>query len=134
MCRAEMTIKAGRESQMTNSAGRIVRWAWRYLTFAAWADGFSDLSPADRQRRRASWPGWRRSIRPIGLTSYWLGVVYFTANSDHRKTLTFVALYGAWIAVWLTCALIGLADRRRYRRLRRQGPARLSRYSRQRAE
>jgi hypothetical protein len=50
-------------------AGRLRRWASRrrhYLLFEAWT--FS--RPADAERRRATWPPWRRAIRPVGYVAF----------------------------------------------------------------
>jgi hypothetical protein len=106
-------------SWVTGAIKRVARYAWRYLTFAAWTDTWSELSPAERGQWRASWPAWRRAVRPVGVTIFWVGGVYFVANADHRKTVAFVSIYLLWIAIWLTCAVIGLVDRRRIRRARR---------------
>jgi hypothetical protein len=109
-------------SRVTGAIKRVARYVWRYLTFAAWTDTWSELSPAERVQWRASWPAWRRAVRPVGVTIFWVGAVYFGANSDRPKTIAFVSIYLLWIAIWLTCAVIGLVDRRRIRR-GRQAPA-----------
>jgi hypothetical protein len=106
-------------SRVSGATKRAARSVWRYLTFAAWTDAWSELSPAERAQWDASWPAWRRAVRPVGVASFWLGLAYFVVNADHRKTVLFVSLYVVWIAIWLTCAVIGLVGWRRLRRARR---------------
>lgn len=80
--------------------------------------------PAIAIRRRASWPVWRRAVRPVGYAAWVLLAVatMFThaswAEAGAAQRAFFVALY----VVMGVCVLIGLIDRLRARYAARNTP------------
>ncbi len=72
-------------------------------------DSWSPLSVTERAERYATWPTWRRSVRPVGVDLYWAGVIWFTTHADH-KTTALIVTYVVWAALMLTFAAVGIRD------------------------
>lgn len=90
-----------------------------YLLFERW----TLLEPDAMLRRRATWPRWRRMLRPIGATVWWLGVVVnvVVPRSDGARVGTWQFALGlVMTTVLVVCIVAGTGlewrDRRRERR------------------
>jgi hypothetical protein len=84
-------------------ASRLRRWASRrryYLLFEAWT--FS--RPADAERRRATWPPWRRAIRPVGYVAFLLSNIAYLVPHPVR-----LAIGIPFLAVTVFCIVFGSA-------------------------
>jgi hypothetical protein len=97
------------------SPGRA--WARRYLLFEGWT--WSDSETA--ARRRASWPTWRRAVRPIGAVAYWVGwaVALILQPSWRTPDAPLRAFYIALYVIVGGCVLLGIIDGFRQRRIDR---------------
>src|SRR5262245_51567518 len=83
-------------------------WARRYLLFENWTWSDSDAGA----RRRASWPTWRRAVRPIGAVAYWAGwaVALFLQPSWCTAGAPLRAFYIALYVIIGGCVLFGIVD------------------------
>lgn len=93
----------------------------RYFLFEGWTWD----KPSVVEQRRASWPRWRRAVRPVGALAWWttvvLGAVY---NNDwQRVPLVGQVLCSIFAAVAAGCVILGVIDGLRWRRrARTTGP------------
>lgn len=78
-----------------------------YLLFERW----TLIDPDEMRRRRASWPTWRRMLRPVGATLWWLGIVLGWVlpafNEFHPWSPTFV-LGLVMLSIIAICVLLGI--------------------------
>lgn len=82
--------------------------ARRYLLFEGWTWSDSDTAA----RRRASWPTWRRAVRPIGAVAYWVGwaVALILQPSWRTADGPLRAFYIALYVIVGGCVLLGIID------------------------
>lgn len=89
----------------------------RYFLFESWT--LSD--PDTAARHRASWPAWRRAIRPIGAAVWWTGAVIGLLLQPTWRTMS--APYRACAIFSLVilggCVVFGAIDGFRQRRIDR---------------
>lgn len=82
-----------------------------YLLF----ERFTLIEPDEMRRRRARWPTWRRMLRPVGATLWWLGVILGWAIPD--VTFTGVLALVMVVGLSVVCVVLGIGlewrDRRR---------------------
>lgn len=87
-----------------------------YLLFDRW----TLIDPREMRSRRASWPVWRRLLRPVGATVWFLGVVLgwvlpgFTDFSPWSATFVLGLALSGLIVVCVVLG-IGLEWRDRHR-------------------
>jgi hypothetical protein len=67
-------------------------------------EAYSFTDPDVIDRWRGTWPSWRRAVRPIGATAWWLGVVDGFIF-DHGGPTYIRIILGA---VMTTCVAIGV--------------------------
>jgi hypothetical protein len=87
-----------------------------WLLFERW----TLIDPDEMRRRREGWPTWRRALRPVGATLWWIGIVLgwvLPGFTDFNPwTLSFVLGF-AMIACIAVCVAVGTSlewrDRRR---------------------
>ena len=84
----------------------------RYVLFESWAP-----SPG----RRAQWPTWRRMVRPVGATAWWLtgalGVI--TGASGRAAFFGYYGVFSILTVFYLGCVAFGFVDAVRWRRAHR---------------
>jgi hypothetical protein len=90
----------------------LTRWARRYFLFENWTWD----EPGLAARRRASWPAWRRAVRPVGAGAWWSAVVLGLILGSDRKPLWIFVLGSVSVSLALACALFGIVDGARQRR------------------
>ncbi len=79
--------------------------ARRYLLF----EDFTLIDPDEMRRRREHWPAWRRGLRPVGATIWWLGVVLgwvLPSYNGHGNALFVLGL--AITGVFVACIALGV--------------------------
>ena len=91
--------------------------ARRYVLFENWT--WSD--PDTAARRRASWPAWRRAIRPIGAAAYWAcAIAGLVLDPSWRTAGTPLrVLIIAGLVIVGACVVFGTVDGFRQRRIDR---------------
>lgn len=91
----------------------IIRWARRYFLFENWTWD----QPQVAARRRASWPRWRRAVRPVGAVAWRMGVALGLAfEPDNSAPLAVYVIGSLLVSVAICCALFGIVDGIRQRR------------------
>ena len=83
-----------------------------YLLF----EGFTLIDPDEMRRRRWRWPTWRRVLRPVGATLWWLGVLLSWAIPESTFRGSSALAYGLVVGL-VVCVVLGIGlewcDRRR---------------------
>jgi uncharacterized membrane protein YfcA len=72
--------------------------------------------PEEDARRRAAWPLWRRAVRPIGATAWWVGVLPGMVAGHQVSIYAYGGLLIGAFAVLMCCAAIWAVDRIREHR------------------
>jgi hypothetical protein len=90
---------------------RLRRSLRRYLLEENWTWGAPDVAA----RPRASWPTWRRAVRPVEAAAYLLGAIVKIYFQPHA-VLGAGGLYVALIAIFFGCAVPGIGHGFRQRR------------------
>lgn len=87
-----------------------------YLLFERW----TLIDPDEMHRRRATWPVWRRMLRPVAATLWWLGLglgLVLPAFEDFNPWTRPFVLATVMLSVIVACAVLGISlewrDRRR---------------------
>jgi hypothetical protein len=86
------------------------------------AENWTWDEPEVAARRRAEWPTWRRAIRPVGATAYWIGAIVAIVFHPHG-ILSADGLYLALFPIIIGCAGFGIVDGFRPRREDRRASA-----------
>jgi hypothetical protein len=94
---------------------------WRYFTAA----DFTLYEPGDADRIRASWPTWRKAVRPIAAAAWWAGIIsqWFVPGVDENKSpLAYHGVYALGLVIIASSVIYGTIDGHRTRkRLRSVG-------------
>ena len=89
----------------------------RYFLFADWT--FSEPDTAARQR--ASWPIWRRAVRPVGASLWWTGSIIGLVIQPSWRTMSapYRVCAVASLVIIGGCVAFGAIDGFRQRRVDR---------------
>jgi len=87
-----------------------------------WFEKFTLSDPDEDAQRRAVWPLWRRAVRPIGATAWWIVVIVGLVSDHHVRIDAYGGLLIALLVVVLCCLTIWAVTRFVERQKRRGQP------------